>query len=191
MHRCGFLGLRFIHRQKLPTSRNATRNSRSTLHHSVGPRGTRIPPGIAFLASPTLDPAAASGNRGASVPFIRTRSGLQPSIPRGWPLSRCDHGDHSQRPPRVPFSSDQGCPFVDPDQKRSQVISGERNRAMNPARHDFSPSSSFSPPQALRAKCISPADRRLEKKPSIVRFVILAEAHSHAGTTAPVRKPTS
>ena len=39
VHRCGFLGLRFIHRQKLPTSRNATPNVRSTLHYSLSPSG--------------------------------------------------------------------------------------------------------------------------------------------------------
>ena len=36
---------------KTPTRRNATQISRSTLHHSLGPRGTRIPPGTAVLAS--------------------------------------------------------------------------------------------------------------------------------------------
>ena len=122
MHRCGFLGLRFIHRQKLPTSRNATRNSRSTLLHSVGPGGTRIPPGIAFLASVTSHPAAASFGRGAHVSMSRSRSKPEPSTPREWPLQRCDQGDYSQRLTRVPISSDQGHVFVDRDHHEPRLL---------------------------------------------------------------------
>jgi hypothetical protein len=122
MHRCGFLRLRFIHRQKLPTSRNATRNSRSTPHHSVGPGGTRIPPGIAFLASVTSHPATASFDRGANVPFSRSRPKPEPSISREWSLSWCDHGDYSQRLPRVPISSVQGDVFVDRDHNEPGLL---------------------------------------------------------------------
>lgn len=125
MHRCVFLGLRFIHRQKLPTSRNATRNSRSTLHHSVGPGGTRIPPGIAFLASVTPHPAAASLGPGANVSLSRSRSRPELSISRERTPWRCDHGDCSQRLPRVPISSDQGHVFVDRDHHEPGLLKNE------------------------------------------------------------------
>ncbi len=52
MHRCGLLGFRIIHRQKPPKEKRDPKY-RSTLHHSLGPRGTRIPLSTAVLASVT------------------------------------------------------------------------------------------------------------------------------------------
>jgi hypothetical protein len=64
MHRCCFLRFRFAHRTKTPTRRNATQKSRSTLRHSIGPRGTRIPPG--------------KGRPGIFDNAIRRKTGLSP-----------------------------------------------------------------------------------------------------------------
>jgi hypothetical protein len=50
MHRCHFLGVRLVHQTHAPREKRDP-NSRSTLHHSIGPRGTRIPPSAAILAS--------------------------------------------------------------------------------------------------------------------------------------------
>ena len=61
---------------KTPTRRNVTQNSRSTLHHSLGPRGTRIPPGTAVLASVT---ARSAGTVGHS-PRGSTREGTELSV---------------------------------------------------------------------------------------------------------------
>jgi len=51
MRRCVFLGFRIVHQTKLP--RGETRPKKAGLRstHSVGPRGTRIPPSTAVLAS--------------------------------------------------------------------------------------------------------------------------------------------
>jgi hypothetical protein len=52
MHWCVLLGFRIIHRQKPPKEKRDPKY-RSTLHHSLGPRGTRIPLSTAVLATVT------------------------------------------------------------------------------------------------------------------------------------------
>jgi hypothetical protein len=100
MHRCGFLGLRFIHRQKLPTSRNATRNRGSTLHHSIGPGEPEFHPASPSWLRSLLTPPQfhSAGRHNPIEPFaINTRTGTLSRAPTL--LSQCDQGDSSQRPP--------------------------------------------------------------------------------------------
>ena len=114
----------------------------------------------------------------------RSRSKPEPLIfASGHTSWRCDHGDSFQRSPRVPISSDQGHVFVDRDHnKPGLLLKNEIWRRTRQARllvADGSPSSLFCP------NFISPAIRRLEKKPAIVRFLVSYGIPSFSLTSRP------
>jgi hypothetical protein len=64
MRRCNLLGVRFVHLTQPPWKKRDP-NSRSTLHHSVGPRGTRLPLSAAILASLAAGSAIAKSRESA------------------------------------------------------------------------------------------------------------------------------
>ena len=109
-----------------PPLRWARRNPNSTWHRL---------PGLAHFS-----PFAASFGRGAHVSMSRSRSKPEPSIPREWPLQRCDQANYSQRLTRVPISSDQGHVFVDRDHHEPGLLLKNEicRRTRQGTTHDFS-----------------------------------------------------
>jgi hypothetical protein len=71
MHRCGFLGLRFIHRQKLPTSRNATQTTGPRSTNPLGRKEPEFPPATPSWPRSTRFPRRTLGWRGkGQLPII-------------------------------------------------------------------------------------------------------------------------
>jgi hypothetical protein len=80
-----------------PTRRNATHNNRSTLHHSIGPGRTQIPPSTAVLASVIRESAR------HTKPYGSTRDGRASVITPPSPAHTIERSEQSPRPvPKSP-----------------------------------------------------------------------------------------
>ena len=104
MHRCVLLRFRIIHRQKPPKEKRDPKY-RSTLHHSLGPRGTRIPLSTAVLASVTGCPA---GRFTAAEQLASTMGFDSPRATKARPILRSDRSLEAvpKSPNQVTLSSD-------------------------------------------------------------------------------------